>query len=70
MYCSYVLVLVLIILKSLPALILRVLASTSSMATARMETTCGPTYSMARAIGAATGKKVSSVDAILYLRCH
>ena len=76
MYCLYVLVLVLIMLKSLPALILRVLASfvnsktihqhtqregtnrrTSSMATARTETTRGPTYSIARAIGAATGKK-------------
>ena len=39
---------------------------TSSMATARTETTRGPTYSMTRAIWALPhGKKVSSVDAIV-----
>jgi len=38
---------------------------TSSMATARTETTRGPTYSMTRAIGLPHGKKVSSVDGIV-----
>ena len=39
---------------------------TSSMATARTETTRGPTYSMTRAIGGVPhGKKVSSVNAIV-----
>ena len=37
--------------------------STSSMATTRMGTTHGPTYSMARAIP--HGKKVASVEAII-----
>jgi len=40
---------------------------TSSMATARTETTHGPTYSMTRGIGATHGEKVSSVDAIVYV---
>ena len=38
---------------------------TSSMATARTETTRGPTYSMTRAIWATPCKKVSSVDDIV-----
>jgi len=42
------------------------------MATARTETTCGPTYSMTRAIGATPGhgKKVLSVDAIVCATAH
>jgi len=41
----------------------------SSIATARTETTRGPTYSMARTIGA-HGKKASSVDAIICVAAH
>ena len=69
--------------KSLLALILRVLASfvnskTShdgndrhepSTATARTETTRGPTYSMARAIGATAWQK-GCICQCHYLRCH
>jgi len=80
MYHSYVLVLVLITLKSLPALILRVLVSfinsktihkllSENMATARTETTCGPTYSMATAIRATTWQK-GFICQCHYLRCH
>ena len=38
---------------------------TSSMATVRMETTHGPTYSMTRVIGATPWRKGSSLDAIV-----
>jgi len=38
---------------------------TSSMATVKIETTRGPTYSMTRAIGATPWRKGSSVDAIV-----
>jgi len=38
---------------------------TSSMATVRTETTCGPTYSMTRAIGATLWRKGPSVNAIV-----
>ena len=75
--------------KSLPVLILRVLASfvnsktihqlltkredmnccTSSMATARMETTRGPTYSMTRAIWATTWQR-GFICRCHCLRCH
>ena len=43
---------------------------TSWMATARMETTCGPTYSIARVIGATIWQKKSFIGRCHYLRCY
>ena len=44
--------------------------TTSLMATTRTEATCGPTYSMARAIGATAWQKGLSVDAIIWVATH
>jgi len=45
--------------------------STSSMATAKTETTRGPTYSMSRAIGAtATAWQKGFIHPCHYLHCH